>query len=104
MAGLGIVRTVHPVPVALAGFDVGQETVPDERVHLGQGHPGLLEPSRFIDTEKAQLDALGDLAEQREVGAGTVVGRPERVGLAAPYLLGTALGFETWVKGDSSSG
>ena len=46
----------------------------------GSVDPGL----GAVRVEQAQLDPLGDLAEHGEVGAGSVVGRAERVGLARP--------------------
>ena len=78
----GVVGAVHPVAVALAGLDVGDEGVPDEPVDLGQREPGLV----AVGVEQAQLDALGGLAEHREVGARAVVGRAQRIGLARPDL------------------
>jgi hypothetical protein len=77
-----VVRPVDAVAVPLAGLDAGQEGVPDEGIHLGQGDAGLL--AGVI--EQAQLDLLGHLAEDREVGAGAVVRGPEGVGGARPYL------------------
>ncbi len=44
----------------------------------GSVEPGLV----AVGVEQAQLDPLGDLAEQREVGARAVVGGPQRIGLA----------------------
>ena len=77
-----IVWAVHPVAVALAGFDVGDEAVPDEAVDLGQRHPGL----GAVGVEQAQLDLLGGLAEHCEIGARAVVGGAERICLARPDL------------------
>ena len=77
-----VVGPVHPVAVALTGFDGRQKAVPDEAVHLVQRHPGL----GAVGVEEAQLHLLGDLAEYREVGARAVVGRAQRVGLAGPLL------------------
>jgi hypothetical protein len=77
-----VVRAVHPESVLLPGLHAGQERVPDEAVHLGELHALL----GAVVVEQAQLDLLGDLAEDREVGAGAVVRRPERVGGAGPYL------------------
>ncbi len=77
-----VVRAVHAVAVALARLDAGQERVPDEPVDLGQLEPRLVPVGR----EQAQLDAFGDLAEQREIGARTVVGRTERICRARPDL------------------
>ena len=95
VAGFGVVGPVHAVAVALAGLDVGQEAVPDERVHLRQGDPGL----GVIRVEKAQLDTLGDLAEQREVRAGAVVGGAQRIRLTAPDLLGNGVGIRDLGQG-----
>jgi hypothetical protein len=56
--------------------------VPDERVDLVQLDAGLDE----VVVEKAELDLLGDLAEQGEVGAVAVVGGAEGVGRSGPGL------------------
>ena len=88
VAGFGVVGPVHAIAVTLARLDIGHEAVPDERVHLGQGDPGLV----VIRVEQAQLNTLGDLAEQREVGAGAVVGGAKRIGLTAPDLLRNGVG------------
>ena len=53
----------------------------------------VIRVSVTVGVEQAQLDALGDLAEQREVGAGAVVGGTERIGLAAPDLLRNGVGI-----------
>ena len=75
-----VARVVGPgdaVAVALAGADVRQVAVPDEGVDLAQR--GTRVSVRRVVVEQAQLDRLGDLAEQREVGAGAVVGGAERI-------------------------
>ena len=65
--------------VELCLFD---EAGNEERVDLPEVdarlHPGVV--------EQAELDALGDLAEEGEVGADPVVGRAEGVGLPGPDL------------------
>ena len=63
-AVVGVVRAVDAVPVALSRLDAGQERVPDEAVDFGQFDPGL----GAVGVEQAQLDALGYLAEQPEIG------------------------------------
>ncbi|BCI87185.1 hypothetical protein NIIDMKKI_23910 [Mycobacterium kansasii] len=73
---------MDPIPIALAGFDGRQVGVPDKGVDLGQGDPGL----GAVGVEQTQLDPLGDLAEQREIRAGAVVRRAQRVGPAGPNL------------------
>jgi hypothetical protein len=73
---------VHAVAVSLARLDVGHEPVPDEAINLGQRHPGL----DSVRVEQAQLDPLGHLAEQGEVGARAVIGGAQRIGLAPPDL------------------
>ena len=88
LACAGVVWAVHAVAVPLAGLDVRQEAVPDECVHLGQRDSGFA----AVGVEQAQFDALGDLAEQCEVGAGAVVGGSERIGLTAPDLLRNGVG------------
>ncbi len=78
----GVVGAVDAVAVALAGLQVGQVAVPHERVDLEHRDPGLL--ARVV--EEAQLDLLGDLAEDREVGADPVERRAQRVGATGPDL------------------
>ncbi len=56
---------MNSVAVALARFDSRQEAVPDEAVHLVERHPGL----GALGVEEAQLHLVGDLTEQRKVGA-----------------------------------
>ena len=73
---------MHPEAVALPDAHPGQVGVPAEGVDLGQRHALL----GAVVVEQAQLDAVGDLGEQREVGAGAVVGGPERVGATRPDL------------------
>ena len=72
-----VVRAVHPVAVALAraGCRAGS-ACQTKRVDLGQLDAGL----RAVVVDQAQLDPLGDLGEQGEVGPGAVVGRAEGVG------------------------
>ena len=100
-----VVRPVHAVAVALAGFDGRDETVPDETVHLRQGDAGGL---GSVGVEQTQLDLLGDLAEHREVRARPVVGGSERVGLSWPdfqldSLRGGGLG-QSWTLQTRDSG
>ena len=57
--------------------------MPDHVGLLGQGDAGCL-CGRVEGVEQAQLDLGGVLGEQREVDAGPVPGRAERVGLARP--------------------
>ena len=56
--------------------------VPAERRHLRQIDARLL----AVVVEQAQLDALGDLREDREVGADAVERRTQRIGLPWPDL------------------
>ena len=77
---LGLVGPVHAVAVALAGLHVRQVAVPDVGVDLADLDPLLV----ALGVEQAQLDALGDLAEQREVGAAAVEVRTQGVGGAGP--------------------
>ncbi len=81
---LGVVGAVHAEAVLLPGLHAGDERVPDVGVHLGQ--PDALLGA--VGVEEAQLDLLGHLAEDREVRAGAVVGRPEGVGGTGPDLGG----------------
>ncbi len=71
---------MHPEAVPLAGAYAAQVAVPDEAVDLGQG-------DAFLGTarvKEAQLDALGDLGEKREVGPDAVVGGTQRITGARP--------------------
>ena len=81
-AVLGRVRPVNPVAVSLAGADVRHVRVPGEGVDLVEGDPLL----RAVLVEKAQLDLLRDLAEEREIRSGAVVRRAKWKGAAWPYL------------------
>ena len=81
---LRVVRAVDPVAVALSRLDRRQVAVPDERVDLGHRHAGLVASV----VEEAELDLLGHLAEDREVGADAVEGRPQRVRRTRPDLHG----------------
>src|SRR5215218_9685155 len=73
---------MHAVPVPLPGLDAGDEGVPHEAVDLGEVDALL----GSVVLDEAQLDALGDLGEEREVDPGAVVRRTEGVGLAGPDL------------------
>ncbi len=78
-------RTVDAVAVALPGLHRRQVAVPDEGVHLGELDP-LLRELLALAVDEAQLDPLGDLAEQGEVRAAPVEGRAQRVGRSGPGL------------------
>src|SRR5690606_22069440 len=78
----GVVRPVHAVAVARAGALAGQVDVPDVRVDLLDVDAGL----GAVVVEEAELDALGDLGEEGEVGPRAVVRGAERVGVAWPGL------------------
>jgi hypothetical protein len=84
---------MHPEPVALADAEPGQVGVPAEPVDLGQRDAALA-----AVVEQAQLDDLGHLGEQGEVGAGAVVGGAQRIGPARPHL---DLGHRTTLGGDA---
>ncbi len=71
---------VHAVAVALPRADGGQMGVPHEPVDLVQRDG----PLGAGVVHQDQLDVLGDLAEQREVGALSVEGGTQRVGVPAP--------------------
>src|SRR5690348_8937314 len=76
-----MVGAVHPVPVPLAGADARQVPVPYEPVDLVQVEPAL----RAVLAEQAQLDPVGYLGEQGEVGAGPVIRGAQRIAVARPY-------------------
>ena len=81
----GVPGTVDAVAVALPRLHRRQVAVPDERVDLGELDP-LLRELRALAVDEAQLDPLGHLAEQREVGAAAVERRAQRVGRSGPGL------------------
>ncbi len=76
----GVVGTVHAVPVPLPGTNVQQVAVPPGPGLLRKRDPRLL----AVLIEQAEVDALRHVGEDREVGAGTVEGGPQREGLAGP--------------------
>ena len=76
-----VVRAVHPVPVPLPWADAGQVPVPDEPVHLVQVDPRL----GAVVVEQAELNPVGYLGEQPEVGPGSVIRGTQRVAVARPY-------------------
>ncbi len=78
------VRAVHPEPVPLSGHHARQIGVPHERVGLAQLHRRL----RAVVVEQTQLDPVGGLREDREVGSRTVVGGAQGVRLSRPDLHG----------------
>ena len=63
---LGRPRAVDPVAVALPGRDAGQVAVPAERVDLRQLDRAVSVPS---SSNRHSSTRVGDLGEQREVGA-----------------------------------
>ncbi len=78
----GCVGTVHAEAVALPGPDAGQVAMPVERPPGGDLDPGL----GAGVVEQAQLDCLGVLGEQREVGPGSVPRCAERERPPGPDL------------------
>ena len=72
---IGVVGPVDPEAVALAGTDSRQVAVPHEPVQLGQVDALL----RSVVRDQRQLDPLRRLREEREVGAGTVIGGSQRI-------------------------
>ena len=80
MPGGGIPRAVDAEAVALPGCDGGQIAVPDVAVDLVEVDALL----GAVLADQAQLDPLGDLGEQREVGARTVVGGTEGIARSRP--------------------
>ena len=69
-AAPGVPAAVHPVAVALAGADAGQEAVPDLVGELGQRMARLA--LRVV--EETQFHGLGAARPQGEVGAGHAIG------------------------------
>src|SRR5882757_10834823 len=81
MTGSGVPRPVDPKTVALPWRDGGQVAVPHVAVDLVEGDAFL----GAVLGDQAQLDLLGHLGEQREVGARTVVRGAERIRGTGPY-------------------
>lgn len=82
-AGVGASELLGDVGVPLReSLHVRLVAMPDEGIHLGEGHAGL----RAVLIEQSQLDALGAFAEEREVRALTVEGRPEWIRGSRPDL------------------
>ena len=81
MALYRIPRAMHPVPVPLARADAGQVPVPDEPVDLVQVDPRL----GAVVVEQAELDPVGYLGEEGEVGPGSVIRGPQRIAVTRPY-------------------
>ena len=80
MPGRRIPWTVHPEAVPLTGRDGGQIAVPDVAVDFVEVDPLLA----AVLADKAQLDPLGNLGEQREVRACAVVGGAKGVARSRP--------------------
>ena len=79
MAGMHLVRTVHAVAVSRAWPDPGQVSVPDVVGFFEIGARGFVPPGRIVET---QLNALGMLGKEREIGALAVPGGTERIGMS----------------------
>ena len=77
-----VVRAVHPVAVVLARPDPGQIPVP----HLGGPFGQFDARLDAVVVDQAQIDPLGGLGEDGEVGPGTVEGRAERGRVARPEI------------------
>src|SRR4051794_29524331 len=82
VAPVRVVRAVDAITVELPRARVGQIAVPDEVGALAQLDTLDLAPPARV--EQAQLDALGVLREEREVDAGAVPGRTERMRPSSP--------------------
>jgi len=83
----GVVGSVHAVAVLLPRRDAGQVDVPDETIDLGYLDPFLGQRALVIILgrgEQAQLDAVGDLREQRKVRPPPVPGRAKRIRRSRP--------------------
>jgi len=72
IAALRRVRTVHPVPVELAGAGFGKIAMPDEVGALAYVDPRYLPPA--LGVEQAQLDGFRVFRIQREVDARAIPG------------------------------
>ena len=105
-AVLGVPRAVDAVAVALAGLHGRDVAVPHVGVDLGDLELRLDELAGVVGVglEQAQLDALGDLAEDREVGAAAVERRAEGVRRARPgFRHGSTLPAHPGCVDDSST-
>ena len=80
--GLRFPGPVYPESVTLAGGDGWQIAVPHVPVDLIEWHSGFC----AVLGDQAQFDGCGDLGEQREVGAGSVIGGAQRIRVTRPYL------------------
>src|SRR5437016_2396083 len=92
MSMLRIVRTMHAIPVDLAGHHLGQIAVPDVVGALGQCNAFQLAPPAPV--EQAQLHFLRVGREQREIGATPIPSRaqPMRRAFENPhYSSGTSM-------------
>src|SRR2546430_560652 len=84
MTVLGLVGTVHAVPVELTRTNVGKVGVAYLVRPLAQRDARRLDlVLRAI--EETEIDAAGILGEDREVDAFTVPGRTERIRISRPY-------------------
>src|SRR5215813_5554905 len=83
-AAAGVPWPGHAVVVPLARTDRWEISVPAEGVDLIQVQP----PLRAVIAEKAQLNPLGNLGEEREVRSHAVVGSAQRIRLARPGIDG----------------
>ena len=77
VSALGFVGAVDAIAVERAAFDLGQIPVPDLIGVFGQRDAAQF--ARAARIEETELDALGVLAEEREVYAAAVPGRAERI-------------------------
>ena len=82
-----VVRTMDPVPVALARLHGRKVDMPDVRVDLGD----LEAAFAAVGLDEAELHAFGHLGEEGEVGSGAIEGGAEGVGLAGPDLHGATV-------------
>ena len=76
----GVVAAVNAVAVPLPRTDAGEEAVPVERRPFLDGDPFLIP----VRVEQAELDTLGVLREQREVGAVAIPALSERKRVSRP--------------------
>jgi len=86
VAARRLVGAVDAEAVALSGLHAGEIAVPDEAVDLGHGDALLGEGAVGGLVDETELDGLGDLGEDGEVDAASVVGRPQGVCRARPDL------------------
>ena len=82
MAHCRYVGTMHPKAIALTRAHLRQVAVPDVVFHFPQGQAGFL--PLFI--KQTEIDPGGVLRKEGKIGAGSIPGGPQGMGLTGPDL------------------